>query len=58
MNLCHTFAVNNTHRGEQVMILDPGAPLSFVGRPWLDQYQKEFDLMIEEITSLSCYQIF
>ena len=36
VNLCDTFAANNTHRGEQVMILDTGAPMSLAGRPWLD----------------------
>ena len=36
LNLCDTFAVNNTYRGEQNMIMDPGAPVSLAGRSWLD----------------------
>ena len=56
VNLCDSFAVNNAHKREQVMILDPEAPVSLAGRPWLDQYLKEFDLTIEDMVSSSCYQ--
>ena len=58
MNLCDIFPVNNTHRGEQVMILDPRAPVSLDGKPFLDQYLKEFDLMFKDMMSSSCYQVF
>ena len=58
INLCDTFAVNNTHRGEQVMILDPGVPMSLAARLWLDQYLKEFDLTIDNMVSSSCNQVF
>ena len=51
MNLCDSFAMNNTYKRKQVMILNPGAPLSLAGRPWLDQYLKEFDLTIKDIMS-------
>ena len=57
-NLCDTYAVKNTQRGEKVMILDPGAPMSLAGRPWLSKYLEEFDCTIEDMVSLSCYQVF
>ena len=58
MNLCNTYVVENTLRGEQVMILDPGAPMSLVGRPWIEEYLAEFDYMIKDMVSSKCYQVF
>ena len=43
VNLSYTYVVENTLRGEQVKILDPGVPLSLAGRPWLEKYLAEFD---------------
>ena len=43
VNFCDTFVVENIQRGENVMILDPGAPMSLAGRPWLEKYLAEFD---------------
>ena len=40
------------------MILDPGAPVSLVGRPWLSKYLAEFDLKIEDMESSACFQVF
>ena len=40
------------------MILDSGTPVSLAGRPWLNRYLEEFDCMIEDMVSLSCYQVF
>ena len=49
--------MNYTDKGEQVMILDPGVPVSLAWRPWLHQYLKDFDLTIEDMESSSCYQV-
>ena len=35
VNLCDLYAVGNTQRGEKVIILDPGAPMSLARRPWI-----------------------
>ena len=40
------------------MILDPGAPVSLVGRSWLSKYLAEFDLKIEDMESSACFQVF
>ena len=40
------------------MILDPGAPMSLVGRPYLSKYMAEFDLKIEDMESSACFQVF
>ena len=32
------FAINNTQRGEQAIILDLGVPVSLAGKPWINQY--------------------
>ena len=58
VNLCDTFVVNKTHRGDKVMILDPWAHVSLAEKPCLDQYLKEFDLMIKDMVSSSCYKVF
>ena len=58
VNLFDTYVVYNTHRGEKIIILDPGAPLSLAGRPWLDLYLQEFDYTVVYMVSLSCYQVF
>ena len=42
VNLCDVYRVENTQGGEHVMILDPGAPVSLVGRLWLSKYLVEF----------------
>ena len=58
MNLCNTYAVENTLRGGQVMILDPGAPMSLARRPWSERYLADFDYKIEDMVSSKCYQVF
>ena len=58
VNLCNTYVVENTLRGEQVMILDLGAPMSLVGRPWLEKYFAEMNYKIEELVSYECHQVF
>ena len=40
------------------MILDPGSPMSFTGRPWLEKYVADFDYKIEDMVSSDCYQVF
>ena len=44
--------------GRQLMILDCGAPVSLAGISWMEQYLQEFDLTIDQITSISCNQPF
>ena len=46
VNLCKRYAVENTTRGEKVMILNPGAPVTLAGRLWLEKYLFEFDYKI------------
>ena len=58
VNLCDTYEVENTQRGEKVMILDPGAPVSLAWRPWLSKYLAEFGCKIKDIVSLCCPQVF
>ena len=58
VNMCDTYAVENTQRGEKVMILDPGAPMSLAGRPRLEKYWDDFDYNIEDMISSECYQVF
>ena len=40
------------------MLLDPGSPVSLVGRPWLSKYLAEFDYRIEDMVSSECYQVY
>ena len=56
-NLCDTYEVENTKRGEKVMILDHGAPVSLAGRPWLNKYLAEIVFTIEDMVSTSCYKV-
>ena len=58
VNLCDTYRVENTQRGEHVMILDPGASVSLARKPWLSKYLAEFDLKIEYMESSVCFQVF
>ena len=64
VNLVHEDSVvnlfDNYHiqRGEKVMILDPGAPMSLAGKPWLEKYLADFDYKIEDMVSSKCYQVF
>ena len=38
LNVCDKFAINNTQRGEQAIILDLGVPMSLARKPWINQY--------------------
>ena len=38
VNLCNMYMVENTQRGEQVMILDHRAHMSLARRPWLERF--------------------
>ena len=58
VNFCDIFKVKNTQRGKKVMILGPGTPASLAERSWFSKYLAEFDSTIEDIVSLSCYQVF
>ena len=58
VNLCETYAVENTTRGEKVMILDPGVPITLAGRPWLEKCLAEFDHTITNLVSSECHQVF
>ena len=43
--------VNYTEKGKQVMILDLGAPVSFAGSEWMDQYLKNHGLEVKDLKS-------
>ena len=58
VNLCDTYRVYITQGGEHAMILDPGAPVSLVGIPWLCKFLAEFDYKIEDLVSSECHQVF
>ena len=58
VNLCDTYTVDDTLRGEKVMILDPGAPMSLAGRPGLEEYLAEFFYKIKEMYSSKYHQVF
>ena len=62
VNLCESpeMVINYTYMdlGQQMMILDIGAPVSISGISWMMQYLKEFDLIIEEMKSMKCNQPF
>ena len=50
--------MNYTVKGEQVMILDLGAPVSLAGNEWIDQYLKDHDTEVRDMKTSECYQIF
>ena len=52
------YAVENTMGGGQVMILDPGAPMSLAGRPWLERYLAKFDYKIKDRSLQSVIKCF
>ena len=57
VNLCGTYGVENTQRGEHIMVLELGAPVSLAGRSWLSKYLLEFEYKIEDMVSSDCYQV-
>ena len=62
VNLCESpeMVINYIYMdlGDQMMILDIGAPVSIAGVSWMTQYLKEFGLKFEEIKSTRCNQPF
>ena len=58
VNLCDTHTVENTLKGEQLIKLDPGAPMSLVERPWLEIYLAKFKYKIEDLVFYECHQVF
>ena len=52
------FVVNFIDLGKQIIIVDSGSLVSWVGNDWLVQYFKEFDLEIGEMKNMSCRQAF
>ena len=58
VNLCDIYGVENTKRGEDIMVLDPGASVSLAGSSWLSKYLSEFDYKIEDMVSSEWYQVF
>ena len=50
--------VNYTEKGEQVMILDLGAPMSLAGKEWMEQYLKDHELESNKMKMLECHQVF
>ena len=56
--MCEIYAVEKASKGEKVMILDVGAPVSLAERSWVQKYLREFGYEIEDMVSLKCYQVF
>ena len=53
MNLCKVreYVVNHVEGSEKEVILDIGAPVSLVGKDWVDRYLKENELSREQMKS-------
>ena len=55
VNLCEgydmkaEYLVNFTENSKQVMILDIGAPVSLVGKKWIEMYLEEHELRMEDL---------
>ena len=47
--VCYNIAVNYTHKGVQVMILDPGAPLNLDKKYLMEFYLKVKDRVLSSI---------
>ena len=64
VNLCEGYdlgeecLVNYMEKSKQVMILDIGAPVSLVGKGWIEKYLEEHELKIENLNREGCEQIF
>ena len=50
--------VHYTEKGKQVMILDLGAPVSVVGKEWMDQYLRDYELELKDMKMSECRQVF
>ena len=46
-NLKEELLVNYMEKSKQVMILDIGAPVSLVGKGWIEQYLEEHEIKME-----------
>ena len=56
VNLCDTYVTHREHkRRQKVMIFNPGAPRSLVGRHCLKNFIVEIDGIIKDMVTLSCY---
>ena len=67
INLCNEelheemqLSINYTYKDSrrQLMILDCGAPVSLAGISWIEQYLQEFNLTIDQMSSIACKQPF
>merc|ERR1712243_429287 len=62
VNLCEEFEVNEeiqvnfTEKGNQLMILDLGAPVSLAGYEWIKQYLEDHGLELKDLKSFKCHQ--
>ena len=50
--------VNYTEKGKQVMILDLGAPVSVVGKEWMNQYLRDYELELKDMKMSACHKVF
>merc|ERR1712240_927461 len=50
--------VHYTEKGKQVMILDLGAPVSVVGKEWMDQYLRDYELELKDMKMSACNKVF
>ena len=64
VNVCEGFEmeeellVHYTEKGKRMMILDRGAPVSLVGKKWIEEYLKEQDVEMENMKIEACNQVF
>ena len=64
VNLCEgydmkaEYLVNFTENSKQVMILDISAPVSLVGKKWIEMYLEEHELRMEDLNKEKCEQVF
>ena len=40
------------------MILDLGAPVSVVGKEWMDQYLRDYELELNDMKMSECHKVF
>ena len=57
-NLDEEYLVNYMEKSKQVMILDIGAPVSLVGKGWIEKYLEEHEVRMEDLNRERCEQIF
>ena len=52
------YLVNYAIGSRRVMVLDIGAPVSLVGKEWIEEYLGEHEMSMEDLESQKCEQVF